>query len=72
MVVIGVVKNKRCMKKNVVVMGNLVYAGGSRKASLVQCHLKRNMKEVPLWIPRRKVVQMVGIMGAKTLRWVCV
>ena len=72
MVVIGAVKHKRCMKKKVVVIGNLVYAGESGKASLVQCYLKRYMKEVPLWIPCRKVVQMVGIMDAKTLRWMCV
>ena len=48
MVVIGAVKKKRCMKKKVVVMGSLVYAEGSGKASLVQCHLKINIKEVPL------------------------
>ena len=47
MMVIGAVKNKRCVRKKVVVMGSLVHAGGSGKASLVQCHLKRNMKEVP-------------------------
>lgn len=34
-------------------------------------HLKRNLKEVIMWMPCRKVVQIVDMMSAKALRQEC-
>lgn len=49
-------------------MGKASSCSRFREASLVKCHLKRNMKEVSIWVPCRRVVQIVDIMSAKALR----
>lgn len=41
------------------------------RTSLVKCHLKRNMKQVSIWLACRRVVLILGIMSAKALRQGC-